>query len=186
MIALLTREAGGEQHPLFIDYGQLCGEREWEACQTVHQRFNLPTPERMNLAGFGRLVRSGLTDARMRVNEDAFTPGRNLLFLLAGASYAYQKGARSVTIGLLSEDTHLFPDQTRDFLERAQETIRFAMGFDVTVVAPLMRFSKLEVLELARQKGLAGTYSCHAGTPEPCGKCISCLEAGAGPHREAI
>lgn len=177
LMTLLAHEAGLAPRPLFVDYGQRFCEREWAACEELHARLNLPKPARMDLSGFGQLVRTGLTDTALRVNEDAFTPGRNLLFLLVGAAYAYQNGDRAVGIGLLREEDHLFPDQTEAFLRQAEGVVRFAMGFDVTFVAPLMAYSKAEVLSLAEWRGLDGTYSCHAGGSRPCGTCISCVEA---------
>ena len=46
-----------------------------------------------------------------------------------------------------------------------------------------MAFSKREVLAIAKMKGIVGTYSCHAGTRKPCGKCVSCLEVKKGELR---
>lgn len=91
LMSVLAKEEGVTPFPLFVDYGQLCNEHEWEACVYVHKRFELPSPTRMDLAGFGKTIPSGLTNRTLRVNEDAFLPGRNLLFLLAGCSYAYSK-----------------------------------------------------------------------------------------------
>jgi len=102
VMALLAQQQGIAQFPLFVDYGQLCCEREWSACQAVFQRLSLPTPVSMNLSGYGQLISSGLTRASMRVNEDAFLPGRNLLFLLAGCAYASEKKANALAIGLLT------------------------------------------------------------------------------------
>jgi len=176
LMSVLAREEGLTLLPLFVDYGQLCGEREWEACVNVHSNLGLPHPARMNLSGFGQLIPSGLTNRRLRVNEDAFLPGRNLLFLLAGCSYAYSNNSSAVAIGLLSEETHLFPDQTKEFLEKAQVALNAAMGRTVSIIAPLMNMNKQDVLMLAREKGINGTYSCHAGTFPTCGVCIACQQ----------
>lgn len=177
LMALLAQEEGITQYPLFINYGQLSAKREWRACQLLHERFGLPTPAYMDLSGFGRLVSSGLTDRHKRVNEDAFLPGRNLLFLLAAAAYACQVNANAIAIGLLSEDYHIFPDQTATFLSSTEALLLHAVGREIRVVAPLMRFSKGDVMELARARGIEGTYSCHAGGAKPCGHCVSCQEA---------
>jgi len=91
LMAVLAKAEGSVQYPLFIDYGQLCKNREWSACLALHKHFGLPRPVRMKLSGYGEIVSSGLTDRSKRVNEDAFLPGRNLLFLLAGSAYACQK-----------------------------------------------------------------------------------------------
>lgn len=176
LVAVMAKESGLEQFPLFIDYGQRAAKREWQTCQTVHQSLGLPAPVRMDLSGFGRVIATGLTHEELPVKEAAFTPGRNFLFLLMGSSYAYQVGASSVAIGLLSEQFSIFPDQRRDFLNQTEQAISTAMGRNVSVLTPLMDFGKADVIQLAEAKGISGTYSCHAGSAEPCGQCIACLE----------
>jgi 7-cyano-7-deazaguanine synthase len=176
LVGVMAKEEGLELYPLFIDYGQRAARREWETCLTVHRALNLPLPVRMDLSGFGAVIASGLTRTDKDIYRDAFTPGRNFLFLLAGSSYAYQVKAKSVAIGLLSESFSLFPDQRSDFLRLAEQSIQQALGVNIRIATPLSEFSKADVLALAEQKGIAGTYSCHAGTDMPCGKCISCLE----------
>lgn len=176
LMALLADEEGLEQHPLFIDYGQRSARIEWQACRRVLSENGLPRPRRMRLQGFGELVPSGLTWLSRRLNEDAFLPGRNTLFLLAGTAYAYGLNADAVMIGLLNEESHLFGDQTAGYLEHAEAFLSIAVGRRIALVAPLMHLTKADVLDMVRAKGLKGTYSCHSGKLRACGRCVSCLE----------
>jgi 7-cyano-7-deazaguanine synthase len=176
LVSVLIKEQGIEQHPLFIDYGQLCKNAEWDTCRSVHKKYDLPEPKLMNIKGFGETIASGLTNSNLRINEDAFLPGRNLLFLIVGAAYACQTDSNSVAIGLLSEEYHLFPDQTESFIKATESLINVAMQRNIKILTPLMQFSKEAVVKLAQDKKIEGTYSCHAGTYPPCGKCVSCLE----------
>lgn len=176
LVGAMLREQAIDNYPLFIDYGQRAAITEWTTCQAVHERLNLPTPVRMDLSGFGKVIQSGLTSATLHIKDDAFTPTRNLLFLVAGAAYAFQMGANAVSIGVLSEEFSLFPDQTQSFIGKAENAIHAALGRHIKVAAPLSEFSKADVLALAREKGISGTYSCHLGLSAPCGICISCLE----------
>ena len=176
LMARLGQEIELHQYPLFVNYGQRAKERELIACRRAMARLGLPEPEVADLAGYGALIRSGLTDVRQRVLEDAFTPGRNLLFLLVGAAYAAQVNAGAISIGLLHEDTSLFPDQTQKFLDSAEVTLQIAIGKPLKVLAPLAGFHKRDVVELAKSKGIDGTYSCHFGDELPCGRCIACQE----------
>lgn len=180
LVGVLAREEGVEVYPLFIDYGQRARQKEWETCQRVHAQLGLPPPTRMDLSGFGQVIHSGLTSEALDVKADAFTPGRNLLFLLMGSAYAYQVGASTVSTGLLAERFSLFPDQRSEFIKQAELTIEMSLGRRINVVMPLSDFSKADVVKLAQEKGIAGTYSCHAGGSQPCGECISCLEFGFG------
>lgn len=176
LIGVLAKENQIDHFPLFIDYGQRAAVKEWATCQAVHRELRLPEPTRMDLSGFGKIIASGLTNAGMDVKEDAFTPGRNLLFLLMGSAYAYQVGASSIAIGLLAEQFSLFPDQRQPFLVQAERAIAAAMGHPIKVLTPLIEFGKADVVRLATEKGVVGTYSCHAGDDLPCGHCIACLE----------
>lgn len=176
LVAKLAQEEGLHQYPLFIDYGQRSRDRELAACRRAMENLNLPEPRVANLSGFGALICSGLTDAKLHIIDDAFTPGRNMLFLLVAAAQAYQVGADAVSIGLLHESTSLFPDQTSAFLHDAERIIERCMGRKIRVLAPLANFHKVDVVALAQQKGIGDTYSCHMGGEEACRKCIACNE----------
>ncbi len=176
LMSLTGHEEGVTLFPLFVDYGQLSVEREWKACKRLHERHNLPEVTRMDLSGFGRTIPSGLTDSKLRINEDAFLPGRNLLFVLAGAAYAFKVGADSIALGLLDPADHLFPDQTKRFVTGCESMIEVAMGRQIAVLTPLIDFSKSDILALAREHGIQDTYSCHAGGETPCGVCVACVE----------
>jgi 7-cyano-7-deazaguanine synthase len=79
-------------------------------------KHKLPTPQKMILNGFGKLVHSGLTNKKLRVREDAFLPGRNTLLLLVAGSFAYQVKCNNMAIGLLTNKFKLFPDQSTELL----------------------------------------------------------------------
>ncbi|MQW87780.1 7-cyano-7-deazaguanine synthase [Sinorhizobium saheli] len=175
LIAYLAIEEGVKIHPIFVNYGQRALDRELAACEGAMRKLGLELTV-ADLSGYGVLIRSGLTDPSLRVLEDAFTPGRNMLFLLVAAAHAYQVGADAISIGLLHEETSLFPDQTSAFLQEAEALISRIMGRSIKVLAPLADFHKDEVIALAKQKGVESTYSCHLGQETPCGHCIACNE----------
>ncbi|MHB0986718.1 MAG: 7-cyano-7-deazaguanine synthase [Sulfuricella sp.] len=176
LIGVMAKNDNIEHSPLFIDYGQRAASKEWKTCVAVHKQLDLPEPTKMDLSGFGRVIVSGLTSSNLDVKKDAFTPGRNLMFLLMGSAYAYQLGVSSVAIGLLSEQFSLFPDQRSQFIAQAESTIETAMGRRIKILTPLFDFGKADVVKLAQEKGISGTYSCHTGDAQPCGHCISCSE----------
>ena len=172
----LLRERGIAALPVYVNYGQINLEREWGALSASCSFYRFPSPVRFDFSSFGGIIKSGLTDARMRVNEDAFTPTRNLLFLVLGGAVASAKGVRNIVVGLLSERTAIFPDQTDRFLKAAESALAEALGTQIEIHCPLRDMTKQDVLALARARGISDFYSCHAGTEIPCGKCIACLE----------
>ena len=183
LMSLMAKEEGIELFPLFVDYGQLGAAKEWVACKRLHEKHGLPSVTRMDLSGFGKTIPSGITDPLLRINEDAFLPGRNLLFVLAGAAHAFKVQANGVALGLLNPAQHLFPDQTREFADICETMIEIAMGRRIKVLTPLIEFSKSDVLAMARSRGLSDTYSCHAGGNTPCGLCVSCVEIANAEKR---
>lgn len=178
LMTVLLHEQGFNQLPLFIDYGQLAVEKEWESCQANFSRLALPKPLRLDVNGYGKYIASGITNNNKRLTEDAFLPCRNLVFLTMAAAAAAQFGGSFVSIGLLSQKFALFPDQKQDFLDSTETTLKLALGLEIKVLVPLFDFSKADVIVLSQQKGLdvSQVYSCHAGTEKPCGICISCKE----------
>ncbi|MBA7611353.1 7-cyano-7-deazaguanine synthase [subsurface metagenome] len=177
MCKLLEKE-GQEIIPIFIDYGQLANEKEWASCKKIFKISNLPEPEKIDLDRYGKAIKSGITDNSKDIYIDAFLPGRNLIFLVVAASYAYQKGIKNIAIGLLSENSHLFPDQTGEFLVNANFAINSALGDYITILTPLINFNKNDVIKLAKRYNLPikETYSCHSGEDSYCGKCVACKE----------
>lgn len=176
LMSMLIREGGHSQLPLFVDYGQRAVAQEWKACEAHHKRFELPAPVRVELPDYGRLIPSGLTNPDMDLVDDAFLPGRNMLFLLTGASYARAMSADAVAIGLLNEETHIFPDQTSAFLRVAESALSLAVDKRVKILTPLLDFYKRDIVALAKNYDIMATYSCHKGEDAPCGKCIACSE----------
>ena len=180
LLTRLASEEGYEVFPLFVDYGQLAAQMELNHCVTAMEKNNLRNPVIANLKGFGDLIPSGLTNTNFHIVDQAFTPGRNSLFLLSAASYAATIDAQTIMIGLLDEQFHLFPDQTKDFLEKAESFLSLAVGQPISIKAPLMAFSKQEVIAMSDAKDIGPTYSCHVGSDIPCGVCIACKEFDIG------
>jgi 7-cyano-7-deazaguanine synthase len=160
-------------YPIHINYGQLAEHKEWDACQRVCDKFSL-IPKKMDIPGFGELP-SGITNSEFDVYDDAFLPTRNLTLLVLAAAYAYTKDADVVAVGFLSANQ--FPDQTQEFLDKAEDCISTSLGTKMRLLAPLIELEKKDVLKLAKKYDLISiTYYCHSGTDPPCGKCISCKE----------
>jgi 7-cyano-7-deazaguanine synthase len=177
MCKLLERE-GYKLYPIFIDYGQRANKKEWDACLMIFEKSNFPKPEKIDLNGYGRAIRSGITDPSKDIYKEAFLPGRNMLFLLVAASYGFQRNVNTIAIGFLTEKNHLFQDQTSEFLVNANFALNAAIGTYFTILTPLIQFSKEEVVKIAlhHKLPLNSTYSCHSGQDTYCRECVSCKE----------
>lgn len=163
-------------YPLFINYGQINFKRELQACQNLCESLSIENFKIINISDFGIKFPSGLTTSDLDVNKDAFLPNRNGLLLLVASSYAYKVQANYVAIGLLNDKNSIFPDQTRAFLNAFERFINISLNQEIKLLSPLMAMNKGDVIQLAEEKNINNSYSCHSGTNEPCGICISCLE----------
>jgi len=177
---LLIKKSGLSALPIFVDYGQINKRLEFGALSDAASIHGFPAPIAVDVSGFGKVIRTGLTDPGKRVNEDAFTPNRNLLFVTIGSAVAFSRGINNVVLGLLSEQTAIFPDQTDSFLTLANSAISESLGHSTRIICPLRDYEKADVVRLAGELGIRRYYSCHSGTEVPCGKCIACLEYQSG------
>lgn len=176
LMTLLIKENNIPQQPLFINYGQLNVNKEESICKSHCNTFNLPAPKILDINEYGKIITSGITDQKKDPVSEAFLPGRNLLFLLVASAYAFQNNYDTIAMGLLKEDTAIFPDQTNDFIFSAEYTIEKTLGKKINIITPLRDFYKKNIVELAKQKGINNYYSCHLGGNKACGECISCSE----------
>ena len=176
LVSVLIKEMGIKQYPLFINYGQLNFEKEFNNAKKHCLDFSIEELTLIDIPHYGKVIDSGLTNSNLDIVNDAFLPGRNFLFLIIAASFAFKKDAETLALGLLNEETTLFPDQKDSFLQSVEKTIFQAYNKNIKIITPLRDFYKKDVQLLAKEKGIINYYSCHKGGEEPCGECISCKE----------
>jgi 7-cyano-7-deazaguanine synthase len=128
--------------PAFVNYGQINCSKELGSLLAACDRYKFPEPVIFDVSGFGAIVRTGLTDRLLRVNEDAFTPNRNMLFLLLASSLAYSRGIRNIVLGLLAERTTIFPDQTDRFLQSVEAAITESLGVQIFTLDEVYAFER--------------------------------------------
>ncbi|MFH0797656.1 MAG: 7-cyano-7-deazaguanine synthase QueC [Candidatus Omnitrophota bacterium] len=116
-----------------------------------------------------------------------YVPGRNLIFLAFGFSYAEAIGASFVLIGANSIDFSGYPDCRPQFFRILNHLVlegtkRGVEGKPIKVLAPLVRLSKADIIRLGIRLKVPYhlTWSCYAGGKKPCGKCDSCFLRAKG------
>ena len=113
-----------------------------------------------------------------------YVPGRNAIFLADALSWAEAVGAFEIWIGANVVDYSGYPDCRPEFLRAFERMANLATKAGVEksgrfrIVAPLLKMTKLQILQLGVSLGLdyAWTFSCYDPSAEgsPCGKCDSC------------
>lgn len=111
-----------------------------------------------------------------------YVPGRNIIFLAHALSWAEVIGAQDIFLGINAVDYSGYPDCRPDFLAAFEKMANLGTkagtrGRPFTLHAPLMYFSKKEIIEKGLSLGVdySLTHSCYdprAG--KACGRCDSC------------
>ena len=69
----------------------------------------------------------------------------------------------------------MYPDQTEEFLVNANFAINSALGDYITVLTPLINFTKVDVANIAKwyRLPIEDTYCCHPNGDVICQRCIA-------------
>ena len=122
-------------------------------------------------------------------------PGRNLIFILHAAAWAYAKKIRHIVLGVCQSDYSGYPDCRDDSIKAMQVAVNSGMDAQYTLHTPLMWRSKKDAWMLARELGgdalvnliVEESHTCYMGQRgqrEPwgygCGTCPACRLRAAG------
>ena len=112
-----------------------------------------------------------------------YVPFRNGVFLSVAASIALAQGCRVIYYGAHADDAagSAYPDCSDDFNNKMNEGIYLGSGRKVQLVAPFVKMTKKDIVELGIALGVPYelTWSCYCGGEKPCGKCGTCIDRKA-------
>lgn len=194
---------------LGFDYGQrhyvelTCRERVRTAlaARTPLWAQRLGPDTVLNLDIFRQLADTALTSPAPIANTghaglpNTFVPGRNLLFILHAAAWAFAKNIRHLVLGVCQSDSSGYPDCRDDSIKAMQVALNLGMAADFTLHTPLMWRSKGNAWELAEELGgaplvdliLEESHTCYEGDRGTrhdwgygCGVCPACRLRAAG------
>ena len=79
---------------------------------------------------------------------------------------------------LHGSDTMAFTSSALSFmLENLSKPVIFTGSqLPISAIRTDAKENLMTAIEIAKAKGISGTYSCHAGTELPCGVCVACRE----------
>lgn len=111
---------------------------------------------------------------------NTFVAGRNALFIILAASYAYGQGIAHIITGVCETDYSGYPDCREVFIQSINQSINLAMDFQFTIHTPLMYLTKAQTWQLADELGyldyiMRYTHTCYYGVEHGCHQCPSCL-----------
>ncbi|HBF12163.1 MAG TPA: 7-cyano-7-deazaguanine synthase QueC [Deltaproteobacteria bacterium] len=130
-------------------------------------------------SSFPSLSMSELDDADITAHsaKAVWVPNRNGVFLNMAASFAENKGASWVVVGFNKEEAQSFPDNSEEFVSKANEFFKYSTLTKVKVVSPMGLKTKKEIVKwcLKQKVPLNLLWSCYRGGDKMCGECESCL-----------
>ena len=111
---------------------------------------------------------------------NTFVPGRNLVFLVYSAAYAYQKNIQHMITGVNEMDYSGYPDCRDNSIRAIELAIQFGMHRDIQIHTPLMFLSKKQIWKLAYDLSCFDfiknqTLSCYNGIVKGCNACNACI-----------
>ena len=177
---------------LFFDYGQKSASQEYvhvkRACEKLDIEFiKIDLLWYKNLAS--TLLSSGakpttfnsLNEINKKDSPAEWVPNRNGVFVNIAAAIAESKGYQSVVIGVNLEEADRYPDNTADFVERANKLFEYSTLSKPRLVSFSSDMVKANILKelfgLMEEYGLGKEYiwSCYDSYERMCGRCESCL-----------
>jgi 7-cyano-7-deazaguanine synthase len=183
-------------YALTFDYRQR-HRIELEAARTIAQMAGvaahriLKISELAELGGSALLSDMPIQEASERGNlPNTFVPGRNLLFLVLAAAWAYQLECHDLVGGMCQTDYSGYPDCRRATIDALERAIELGMEWSVRIHTPLMFLTKAESVRLAQEVGalgaLAYSHTCYEGRFPPCGVCPACRLRAKGFEEAGI
>jgi 7-cyano-7-deazaguanine synthase len=150
-----------EVHTLFVNYGQQAAQQE---------RAHAKMLALDNGVGFASVdIRGG------RAFGPGEITGRNALIISAAITFGgIDQGL--VALGLHSGTRYY--DSSPDFVERMDALVSAQTDGRLKLFIPFLSWTKRDIWDycLLNEVAVGSTYSCEAGTTEPCGACPSCKD----------
>lgn len=105
-----------------------------------------------------------------------WVPNRNGVFLNIAASFAESFGAEYVITGFNKEEAATFPDNTKEFLEKLDESFSYSTATQVKTLCYTTDMDKTEIVKLGMEVNAPFDlmWSCYFTKAKPCGECESC------------
>ena len=175
----------GINFALTFDYGQKSAEYEIEASKKIsefygikHKIIKIDWLKEITSSALVSEQETPLTDLGTRKSAiSVWVPNINGLFLKIAACYADSYGYDYIIFGANKDEGKTFPDNTEEFRSAISETFKYSTLKKPRVLAPLINYSKSDIVRIAVEKlvPLEFVRSCYNPGEKHCGECESCV-----------
>ena len=181
-----ARREGYDLYALSFNYGQR-HSKELDYARRVCEQLHIPLKV-VDIAAINVLVGgSALTSDDIEVPEGDYAddnmkvtvvPNRNMILLSLATGYALSIRAGKVFYGAHFGDHTIYPDCRPEFVEAVNKVTKICDWQPVTIEAPYLYQSKIDILRDGLAMGLdyGMSWTCYNGREKACGKCGSCVE----------
>ena len=162
---------------LTFNYGQKSFERELYFSQKISSFYNIKH-KCINLDWLKEISDSSLItnkslpeltqddldniDITKKSAHDVWVPNRNALFVNIAACFCEALGYNSIVIGANSEEAETFKDNSLEFIESINLSLKNSSNAEVKVIAPLINLNKTQCESCLRLKRALENNNGHA------------------------
>ena len=187
----LVRKEYNVSMALTFDYGQKAAKREIAAAQKICEFYGLEHKV-IKLDWLKEITQTSLVSERKipqatlkDLSCEEFTkksavsvwvPNRNGAMLNIAAAFADSYGYNFIIFGANKEEGQTFPDNTQEFIDRINDSLKFSTQVKPKVYSPLINLCKNDIVRKAVEHcvPLELTRSCYGAGERHCGVCESC------------
>lgn len=193
-VALASFRADGHRIlAVTVDYGQRARAAEARQARRLCERWQVPHRQ-VDLPFFAALSGGALLDPKaplprpdrrmldaagpdlQETARRVWVPNRNGVLINVAAAIAESLGARFVVTGFNREEAATFKDNSAEFVEAVNASLRYSTRNSVEVVSPTLHLSKSEIALLGRALGVPFDllWPCYESGDRWCEECESC------------
>ena len=169
---------------LTFDYGQKALVSEIEASKKICDYYEIKH-KIIKLDWLKEITKTALVsdidlpDSEFETIKSAnqvWVPNRNSLFLNIAAAFCDSFDYKYIIYGANKDESKIFSDNTEEFRQQVSKTFETSTLVRPKVVAPLINFTKGDIVRVAVEEGMPLEYvrSCYTSGEKHCGKCESC------------
>ena len=188
----LAKEKFNIKTALFFNYGQHSLLNELNSVNNITNFYNIELKQ-LNIDWIKDISHSAITsNSKMpEISENelndknisqksanaVWIPNRNALFINIAACYAEAENFSHIIIGANNEEAKTFKDNSKEFIDAINISLKNSTINNVQVIAPLIEMDKSEIVKIGLQYNIPFEliFSCYTNTEKHCGKCESCL-----------
>lgn len=174
-----------------FNYGQRSLEEEIRHAKLICKALNMKH-EIIDLPWMNEVSNSSLTseeeipeindedldnfDVAIETAKSVWVPARNTVFCSIALAYAESIKAEIIIVGWDYEEAITFPDNSKEYLNAFNETIKYGSFDDIVIKAPLIDMNKDDIVKKGYEINapMELSYSCYTGKNKHCGICESC------------